>query len=234
MPDPSCSLSVIYRHLFFFVRVYNKKNMGQKKMILAAGVGIVALGLLVTLLAVFLKPKCKEDMQAFDGYQDAPTGVKPVPAAFPQQTTEQRTKAIRFADKAYVKEYGGPFGSGRERMVPTGSKIKSSPGYGHRPPPPATSVSSQVFDEYPAVPTSSGIVYREVRGQTCAVNPMSSSMSMILDSCNALCSHDNQCLGYSYDFSNGNCLTYPTCDATKTASNNSKLFVKSKIERQMK
>lgn len=207
--------------------------MAEKKMIAAAVVGIICVGLLVTFLAVFLKPKC-ENMQGFDGYQEAPTGVKPVPAPFPQQTAGQRKKAIRFADEAYVKEYGGPFGSGKERMVPTGAKIKSSPGYGHRPPPPATSVSTQSFDQFPVVPTSNGIDYREIRGQTCTTEPMSSSMSMILDTCDALCSHDNQCIGFSYDFSNGNCLTYPSCEATKAASNNSKLFVKSKIERQMK
>lgn len=208
--------------------------MPEKKVIVAAVVGIVAIGLAVVLLAVFLKPKCKENMQAFDGYQEAPAGVKPVPGPFPQQTDEQRTKAIRFADKAYVKEYGGPFGSGRERMVPTGSKIKSSANYGFRPPPPNVSVSTQAFDQYPAVPTSNGIVYREIKGQTCTAEHMSSSMSMILDTCDALCSHDNQCIGFSYDFSNGNCLTYPSCEGTKPASKNSKLFVKSKIERQMK
>ena len=197
--------------------------------------GVIGAGIIVICLVLFVvKPKCKENQKAtdnsqlFDGYQDAPGGVKPVPGPTPEQTADQRKRAIKFADNVYVKEFGGPFGSGRERMVPMGQKIKSSPGYHFRPPPPAKSVSTSSFDEYPAVPTSNGITYRELQGQTCTAQHMSSSMSMILDTCDALCSHDNQCLAYSYDFTNGNCLTYPVCEQTKSASRNSKLFVKSK------
>ena len=207
-------------------------------MVVAAFAGIFLVALAIILLAIFLKPKCKkksttENLQLYDGYQEAPEGVKTVAGPLPQQMESQRKRNIQFADQVYVKEYGGPFGDGRERMVPMGQKIKSSDGYGFRPPPPDVSVSSNQYDHYPAVPTSNGITYRQVQGETCSAEHISNSMSMILDTCDALCSHDNQCLAFSYDFSNGNCMTYANCDSTIPATRNSKLFVKSKIERQM-
>lgn len=202
------------------------------KFVKVAIAGFLVIGTLLIAAAFIMRTK-PESLQAFTDKQVAPEGVHFEAQPFPEQTKEQREKAIRFADEVYVKEYGGPFGSGRERMVPIGQKIKSSAGYGFRPPPPPVSVFTNKYDQYPEVPTSNGVVYREILGSTCTAEHMSSSMSMILDTCDALCSHDNQCLAYSYDFSNGNCLTYATCDDLRTASANSKVFVKSKVTHQL-
>ena len=171
--------------------------------------------------------KKPENLQAFTRRQVYPEGTAMEIRPFPEkQTKEQRQNQVRFANQVYVKEFGGPYGSGKEYMQAT--KSQSSPGYGFRSAPPKQSVSTDKYDEYPAIAHRRGVVYRSVATKACSAEPMDTMVSMILDNCDAECTHDNGCLAYHYDFTTGTCKTFGTCDSLVDSGKNTKLFVKSK------
>lgn len=170
-----------------------------------------------------------ENLQAFTRDQKYPEGTKseigPNP---PTQSKSQYANNVRFADQVYVKEFGGPFGSGKEYMTAMKGS-QSSPGYGFRGTPPSTSLSTSKFDNYPSVYDNNGIIYRAIKGQTCTAEPMAHLMSMVIDTCDATCTKDNGCIGYHFNFTTGSCHTFGECDDLKKAGTNTKLFVKSQV-----
>lgn len=174
--------------------------------------------------------KGPENLQAFTRDQKYPDGTKseigPNP---PTQSKSQYANNVRFADQVYVKEFGGPFGSGKEYMTAMKGSSQSSPGYGFRSTPPSTSLSTSKFDNYPSVYDNNGIIYRAIRGQTCTAEPMAHLMSMVIDTCDATCTKDNGCIGYHFNFTTGSCHTFGECDDLKKAGTNTKLFVKSQV-----
>lgn len=106
--------------------------------------------------------------------------------------------------------------------------IKSSPGYKFQSKPPPTSITSNRFNAYP--PLQSGKhVYRVVENQICNAAPLMKKMDTIIDLCDAECSNNNNCIGYSYEFSNGTCTTFGSCDSTSPVQSMLNLYVKSSI-----
>lgn len=165
----------------------------------------------------------KESLNVFTRTQKYPDGTSMEVQPMPSQTPEERKNTVRFMDQVYVREYGGPFGSGKEYMT----AIKSSPGFSHRKPPPKISKSTQLYDNYEGFPNRHGILYRGVGGQMCSSEPMERYMSMVVDSCDGVCTEDNGCIAYAYDFRNAQCFTFGECDSMKPASSMIKTFVKS-------
>lgn len=120
--------------------------------------------------------------------------------------------------------------SGAIEEDPLGSKkhvIKSSKGYGFRPLPPPKTVTTQRFNAFPAV-QSGKREYRVVENNVCAAEPLMTKMDVVIDTCDAACSDDNGCIAYTYEFSNGTCKTYGSCDQTRPVQAMINLYAKSK------
>lgn len=203
------------------------------KIFLGVSAFLLILGGFVTLMVLAGTTTKVEKLNAFTRTQVYPDGTSMEIDAIEPQSPEQRKQMIKFADEVYVREYGGPFGSGREYMqaLKGGGKIKSSEGYGFRPPPPDKSVFTEKYNEYPSFPDmKNGITYRGVNGKMCSEKEMDHYMSMSVDGCAALCSHDNQCMAYAFDFSNGGCKTFMQCASMKDAGKMTKTFVKSNVK----
>lgn len=126
------------------------------------------------------------------------------------------------------------FESGQTKQgIPTLKKIPEEPqdlppGYAsHAASPHAMSASTpgNTHGASRAVGTN-GQVYAVKQGRTCAAFHQHSMIDTVLDSCEAYCGHDNQCIGFSYNYANGSCYTYADCPDLKAASDDSRVFVK--------
>lgn len=186
----------------------------------------VGLGFLIQHWLTAEVVKETEKLNAFTRTQKYPDGTEMEIKPLVQQTPEEKKNQVRFMDQVYVKEFGGPYGSGKEYMT----AIKSSPGFSHRQPPPKVSKSTDKYDEYQGFPNRHGVLYRGVDGQVCSSEPMERYMSMIVDSCDGKCTEDNGCIAYAYDFRNGQCFTYGECSSMKPASKLVKTYVKSIVK----
>ena len=134
------------------------------------------------------------------------------------------------------------FESGRtEQGIPTLKAIpresqKLPPGYGSRALASASALSASAshdgatsFGEQAkggrALGTN-GQVYAVKQGRTCSAVQQHNLIDMVLDTCEAYCGHDNQCIGFNYNYANGTCLTYADCPSLKDHDEESRVFVK--------
>ena len=199
--------------------------------------------------------KKTEKLNLFDTTAINPPDSKPFFEKPKHQSYDQREIEIKKASMDYIKQFGGPFGEGETAYKPFKEKekfqvelpefkqtikqgaieegpkfqlnIKSSKDYGFLPPPPTKSITSKAFSNYPSQKSAAGpFLYNVITSKTCSVEPQNHMIGMIVDTCDSLCSHDNQCMAYNYDFSNGDCKIYTSCDGLKDSAKLSKLFVK--------
>jgi hypothetical protein len=197
-----------------------------------------------------------EKLNLFDSYDTInPIDTTPFFQKAKNQTYNERQIQMKKASLDYLKQYGGPFGQGdlygdykkqkekyqvelpefkdtiKDGGIMAGPKfqrkIKSSKDYGFLSKPPKDSVTTKAFSEYPSQKSASGpFLYNVIKSNTCSIQPQNIMIGMIVDTCDSLCSHDNQCMAYNYDFSNGNCEIFTQCPGLKKSAKLSKLFVK--------
>jgi hypothetical protein len=56
-----------------------------------------------------------------------------------------------------------------------------------------------------------GEKYKVTTGRTCAASTLNHLTDMVIDTCQAHCAHDSQCAAFSYNFTNGDCRTFNSC-----------------------
>lgn len=126
------------------------------------------------------------------------------------------------------------FESGQTKQgIPTLKKIPQEsqdmpPGYGSHAASPHAMSASKPGNAYGASRAlgTNGQVYAVKQGRTCTGFHQHSMIDTVLDSCEAYCGHDNQCIGFNYNYANGSCYTYADCPNLKEASGDSRVFVK--------